>query len=149
MSLKDRLTEEMKLAMKARDEVKLSVIRLVRSAVKNREIEKRQELDDQGVGEVIASLAKQRRESIRMFGEAGRADLVAKEEGELEVLLSFLPEQLSREEVAGLVARAIAECGAQGAKDMGLVMKSVMPQVAGRADGKMVNEVVRELLARQ
>lgn len=146
--LRDRLTDEMKLAMKAKDERRLSVIRLIRSAVKNREIDKRQELDDQGIGEVIASLAKQRRESIRMFADAGRTDLATKEEEELKILLTFLPEQLSRAEVTDLVAKAIAACGATGAKDMGLVMKSVMPAVAGRADGKLVNEVVKELLAR-
>ncbi|GFE57514.1 GatB/YqeY domain-containing protein [Geobacter sp. AOG1] len=147
MSLKDQLTEEMKLAMKARDELRLSVIRLVRSAVKNREIDQKRELDDQGINEVIASLVKQRRESIRMFGEAGRADLVAKEEQELQVLLAFLPRQLDREEVGELVAKAIAASGAQGPKDMGLVMKALQSQVAGRADGKMVSEVVREKLA--
>jgi len=147
MSLKVLLTEEMKLAMKAKDELRLSVIRLVRSAVKNREIDQKQELDDRGICEVIASLAKQRRESIRMFGEAGRADLVAKEEQELQVLLAFLPQQLTPDEVAELVRTAIAASGAQGPKDMGLVMKALQPQVAGRADGKMVSEMVREKLS--
>lgn len=147
MSLKDQLTEEMKLAMKARDELRLSVIRLVRSTVKNREIDQKRELDDQGINEVLSSLAKQRRESIRMFGEAGRTDLVAKEEQELQILLSFLPQQLDRGEVEGLVVKAIASSGAQGPKDMGLVMKALQSQVAGRADGKMVSEVVKEKLA--
>ncbi len=148
MSLKDRLTEEMKVAMKAKDELKLSVIRLVRSAVKNREIDQKKELDDRGTGEVIASLVKQRRESIRMFGEAGRDDLVAKEERELQVLLAFLPQQLTPEEVTELILKAIAASGAQGPKDMGLVMKALQSQVAGRADGKMVSEMVREQLAK-
>lgn len=146
MSLRDRLTEEMKVAMKQRDDLRLSAIRLVRSAVKNREIDQKRELDDQGVAEVLASLAKQRRESIRLFLEAGRSDLVEKEEKELAVLLSFLPQQLSREEVVTLVLEAISESGAQGARDMGKVMKVLMPRVAGRADGKMVNDVVREKL---
>ena len=148
MSLKDQLTEEMKLAMKAKSELRLSAIRQVRSAVKNREIEQKRELDDQGISEVIASLVKQRRESIRMFGEAGRADLVAKEEQELQVLLSFLPRQLERVEVEDLVVKSIASSGAQGPKDMGLVMKALQSQVAGRADGKMISEVVKEKLAR-
>ena len=149
MSLKDQLTEEMKLAMKARDELRLSAIRQVRSAVKNREIDQKRELDDQGISEVIASLVKQRRESIRMFGEAGRADLVAKEEQELQVLLSFLPRQLDRGEVEELVVKAVFSSGAQGPKDMGLVMKALQSQVAGRADGKMVSEVVKEKLAQR
>lgn len=147
MSLRDRLTSDMKEAMKAKDELKLSTIRLLRSAVKNKEIDSKRELDDQGVVEVVASLVKQRRESIRMFGEAGRQDLVAKEEQELAVLQSFLPPQLSREELIELVVQAIEECGAQGVKDMGKVMKILSPMVAGRADGKAVSDLVREKLS--
>jgi len=147
MSLRDRLTSDMKEAMKAKDELKLSTIRLLRSAVKNKEIDSKRELDDQGVVDVVASLVKQRRESIRMFGEAGRQDLVAKEEQELAVLQSFLPPQLSREELIELVVQAIEECGAQGAKDMGKVMKILSPMVAGRADGKAVSDLVREKLS--
>ena len=147
MSLRERLTAEMQGAMKARDDLRLSAIRLVRSAVKNRDIELKHELDDREISEVIASLVKQRRESIRLFQEAGRRDLVEKEEKELAVLFSFLPPQLSRSELEELVARVIAECGAQGNKDMGKVMKSLAPHVAGRADGKTVSEVVREKLA--
>jgi hypothetical protein len=145
--LRERLNEEMKEAMKARDEVRLSSIRLVRSSVKNREIELRRELSEQEVTEVVSSLVKQRRESIRMFGEAGRADLVEKEEQELQVLLGFLPQQLTREEVEILVASVIAETGAQGAKDMGRVMKSLMPHVSGRADGSLVSTIVKERLS--
>lgn len=147
MSLRDRLTEDMKGAMRAKDDIALATIRQVRSVVKNREIEQKRELDDQGIGEVIASLVKQRRESIRMFAEAGRDDLVQKEERELQVLLGFLPEQLTREEIVALVDRVVAESGAQGAKDMGRVMKLMMPHVAGRADGKLVSDVVKERLA--
>lgn len=147
MFLRDRLTSDMKDAMKAKDELKLSTVRLVRSAVKNKEIDSKRELDDQGIVEVIASLVKQRRESIRMFGEAGRQDLVAKEEQELAVLQGFLPRQLSRDELIELVVQAIEECGAQGSKDMGKVMKALSPLVAGRADGKMVSDLVREKLS--
>ena len=147
MPLRDQLTEEMKTAMKAKDEITLATVRQIRSVVKNREIEKKCELDDQGICEVIASLVKQRRESIRMFAEAGRDDLVQKEERELQVLLGFLPEQLTREEIVSLVDRIVIESGAQGAKDMGRVMKLVTPHTAGRADGKLVSEVVKDRLA--
>ena len=146
MALRERLSEEMKNAMKARDDLRLSAIRLIRSAVKNKDIELKRELNDQEIVEVVATLGKQRRESIRMFTDAGRTDLVEKEEKELAVLLDFLPQQLSREEIAALVEKAIAECGAQGGKDMGKVMKALMPHVAGRADGKTVSDVVREKL---
>lgn len=147
MTLRDRLTDEMKSAMKSRDELKLSVIRSIRSAVKNRDIEVKRELDDQGITEVISTLVKQRRESIRLFNEAGRDDLVRKEETELQTLLTFLPQQMSRDEIVSLVKSVIAECGAQGPRDMGTVMKAIQPKVAGRADGKTVSELVREALA--
>jgi len=140
------LLEEMKTAMKAKDELRLSAIRMVRSAVKNKEIDARRELADQEIVDVLSTLVKQRRESIRMFAEAGRDDLVAREEKELAILLEFLPQQLDRGEVAALVEKLIAECGAQGSRDMGKVMKLLMPHVAGRADGKMVSDVVREKL---
>ena len=146
MALREKLSEDMKNAMKARDELRLSTIRMIRSAVKNKDIELKRELNEQEIVEVIATLGKQRRESIRLFTEAGRQDLVDKEEKELAVLLEFLPQQLSREEVAALVEKIVAESGAQGAKDMGKVMKALMPHVAGRADGKMVSDVVREKL---
>ena len=146
MTLRERLSEEMKTAMKAKDDLRLSTIRHVRSSVKNRDIELKREIDDQEIVEVIATLVKQRRESIRMFSEAGRQDLADKEEKELVILLGFLPQQLTREEVVSVVDRIIAESGAHGAKDMGKVMKALMPHVAGRADGKLVSDVVREKL---
>jgi uncharacterized protein YqeY len=146
MSLRESLSEEMKEAMKAKDSLRLSSIRMIRSAVKNKDIELKREIAEQEIVEVIATLVKQRRESIRLFSEAGRQDLVEKEEQELAILLGFLPQQLSREAVAELVDRVIGECGAQGGKDMGRVMKALMPYVAGRADGKMVSDVVREKL---
>lgn len=147
MSLRDRLTSDMKEAMKAKDELRLSTVRLVRSAIKNKEIDSKRELDDQGIVEVIASLVKQRRESIRMFGEAGRQDLVAKEEQELAILQNFLPRQFSRDELIELVVQAIEECGAQGSKDMGKVMKALSLRIAGRADGKAVSDLVKEKLS--
>ncbi|MGD0584819.1 MAG: GatB/YqeY domain-containing protein [Oryzomonas sp.] len=147
MTLKEQLDTAMKQAMKARDNLRLSAVRMVRSTVRNREIDLKRELDDQGVIEVISSLAKQRRESIRLYGEGNRPDLVEKEEAELAVLLGFLPAQLSGDEIAELVARVIREMEAQGSKDMGRVMKALTPLTAGRADGKAVSDTVRELLS--
>ena len=147
MSLKDQLNESMKTAMKARDDLRLSAVRMVRSMVKNREIEQKAELNDQEIIEVISTLAKQRRESIRMYREGNRPDLVEKEEAELEVLLGFLPTQLSIAEIEALVDRIILETGAQGARDMGRVMKALTPLTAGKADGKSVSDTVKQKLA--
>jgi len=147
MSLKDQLNESMKTAMKARDDLRLSAVRMIRSMVKNREIDQKKELNDQEIIEVISTLVKQRRESIRMYREGNRPDLVEKEEAELAVLLGFLPVQLSAQEIEALVEQIIAETGAQGAKDMGRVMKALTPLTAGKADGKTVSETVKRKLA--
>jgi uncharacterized protein len=147
MTLKERLNEEMKGAMKARNDLRLSTIRMVRAAVKNREIEEKHEFDDREIGEVLASLVKQRRESIRLFREGGRIDLAEKEEHELAVLQEFLPPQLDMAELEELVLKAISECGAVGIKDLGKVMKALASQVAGRADGKVVAERVKAKLS--
>jgi hypothetical protein len=147
MTLKEQLDTAMKQAMKAREDLRLSAVRMVRSTIRNREIDLKRELDDQGVIEVISSLAKQRRESIRLYGEGNRPDLVEKEEAELAILLGFLPAQLTGDEIAELVARAIRETEARGSKDMGRVMKALAPLTAGRADGKTVSDTVRELLS--
>lgn len=147
MTLKEQLDAAMKQAMKARDDLRLSAVRMIRSQVKNREIELKHELDDQGVIEVISSLVKQRRESIRLYQEGNRQDLVEKEEAELAVLQEFLPAQLSAAEIEELVARVIGETGAVGIKDMGKVMKALTPLTAGRADGKTVSDLVRQKLA--
>ena len=147
MQLRERLTAEMKEAMKSRDALRLSTIRGVISSVKNRDIELRRELSDAEITETIVTLCKQRRESIRLFKEAGRQDLVDKEEAELTLLMGFLPQQLTREELESLVDKAIAETSATSGKDMGKVMKALLPSVSGRADGKLVSEVVKEKLA--
>lgn len=147
MQLRERLTAELKDAMKSRDTLRLSVVRMVLSSVKNRDIELRREMNDAEITETIVTLCKQRRESIRLFKEAGRQELVDKEEAELAFMMQFLPQQLTREELASLVDKAIAETSAAGAKDMGKVMKALMPAVTGRADGKLVSEVVKEKLA--
>lgn len=147
MTLKDQLNDAMKAAMKARDDLRLSAVRMVRAAIKNREIDNRTELDDQAVTDVISTLAKQRRESIKLYREGNRLELAEKEEAELAVLLEFLPAQLTPAEIETLVSRTIQEIGAQGAKDMGRVMKAITPLTAGKADGKVVSDTVRRLLA--
>ena len=137
----------MKAAMKARDNLRLSAVRMVLAAIKNREIDSRAVLDDQAVTEVVTTMTKQRRESIRMYRDGNRLDLADKEELELAVLLEFLPAQLGPEEIDLLVRQIILETGAQGAKDMGRVMKAVTPLTAGKADGRVVSDAVRRLLA--
>ncbi len=146
MSLKEKFPSDLKDSLKSGDRLKVSVIRLVMAALKNKEIEKRGSLSDDEVIDVLVSLSKQRRESIEGFEKGGRQDLVDKETAELKVVESYLPEQLTPEEVKEKIREAIAETGASGARDMGKVMKALMPKVKGRADGKLVNEMVRELL---
>ena len=147
MTLKEQLNDAMKAAMKARDNLRLSAVRMVRAAIANREIDTRTELDDQAVVDVISTLAKQRRESIRMYRDGNRDELAEKEELELAVLLEFLPAQLSPDEIDALIRKIILDIDAHGAKDMGRVMKAVTPLTAGKADGKAVSEAVRKLLA--
>ena len=147
MTLRDQLTDAMKQAMKAQDHLRLSAVRMIRSAVQNREIDQKQELDDQGVVEVISTLVKQRRESIRLYQEGKRQDLVEKEEAELAILLGFLPAQLDSAEITELVKQVIRETGVASIKDMGRVMKALTPLTAGRADGKTVSDIVRENLS--
>ncbi|MDO8447093.1 MAG: GatB/YqeY domain-containing protein [Deltaproteobacteria bacterium] len=148
MSLKDKLTDEMKDAMRSQDKLRLSTIRMLLSAVKNKEIDLRVELTDEEVIETITSQVKQRRDSIEQFTNAGRLDLAEKEEAELKILQGFLPEQLTPEEIDSEVEKAVVEAEASGMKDLGKVMKLLMPRVAGRADGKLVSEKVRERLSK-
>lgn len=148
MSLKDKLTDEMKDAMRSQDKLRLSTIRMLLSAVKNKEIDLRVKLTDEEVIETITSQVKQRRDSIEQFTNAGRLDLVEKEEAELKILQGFLPKQLTPEEIDPEVEKAVAEAEASGMKDLGKVMKLLMPRVAGRADGKLVSEKVRERLSK-
>ncbi len=146
MSLKDDLKKSLVEAAKARDQIRLDAIRSVQSAIRYKEIEKKADLTDPDILSVIASLCKQRRESIEQFKSGGRDDLVQKETKELGILEKFLPAQLSRDEVQKVLQKVIAEVGAKSAAEMGQVMKAAMKELAGRADGKMVNEVVRSLL---
>ena len=146
MSLKDQLKEDMKTAMKAREEGKtaLSVIRMVNSAIKNTEINDKVELDDNGILGILAKEMKTRQDSLAEFEKAGREDLIAHVKEEMAVLQKYLPEQLSEEEIRTVVQEAIAACGDN--VNMGNVMKHVMPKTKGRADGKVVNNIVKELL---
>ena len=147
MSLTDQLTEAMKEAMKARDSLRLNAIRLIRTAVKNREIEARQPLDDQQVIGVLSSLVKQRRESAQVYRENGREELAAKEEAELAVIQEFLPSQLDETELRAIIEAAVEETGAVSMKDMGKVMKLVTARTTGRADGRLVSELVKARLS--
>lgn len=146
MSIQDRLSEEMKAAMRARDSLRLGTIRMARTALKNAEIEARQALDDAAAIKVLSTLVKQRREAAEAY-RATRPELADKEEQELLVLQEFLPAQLSEAELEEMIAKAIAEYGASSMRDMGAVMKLVTPQTTGRADGKLVSEIVRKQLA--
>ena len=147
MALNDRVSADIAAAMKARDSARLSALRMLKAAVMNKSVEKGRDLEDAEVLQVVASLAKQRRDSIEQFAKAGRTDLVEKETGELAVLQSYLPPSATPEEIDAAVAEAIKETGAASVKDMGKVMKAVMPKLAGtNADGKAVNEAVRRTL---
>jgi len=146
MSLKDQLSEAMKQAMKQKQQLRLSVIRLARAAIKNTEIDRKQELDDSGVIEVLAREVKQRRDSIEEYRKANRDDVVADLEEEIVVLLEFLPQQMTEEEIRELLTRVIAEVGAQTPKDIGKVMGKVAPLIKGKADGKQVNQILQQML---
>jgi hypothetical protein len=145
MNIQERLLEAMKVAMKAKDSLRLNTIRMARTALKNAEIEVRHELDEAAAIKVLSTLVKQRREAADAYRET-RPELAEKEELELAVLQEFLPAQLSEAELEALVIKAIAESGASSMKDMGAVMKLVTPQTTGRADGKLVSELVRKQL---
>jgi uncharacterized protein YqeY len=146
MSLKEKFFYDLKVSLKSGDKLKVSVIRLVMAALKNKEIEKRRSLSEEEIIEILVSLSKQRKESIESFKRGGREDLVDKETSELKIIESYLPQQLTPEEIKEIIRESIEETGASGAGDIGKVMKVLMPKVKGRADGKLVNEMVRELL---
>ena len=147
MSYLERLTEDMKTAMKSGEKDRLSTIRLLRGSIKDAEINKRKTLSEEEEIAVLSNAAKKRRESIAAYQQAGRLDLVAKEQAELVVIQSYLPEQLSQDELQHIVEAAIVESGAQSLKDMGKVMALVMTKAKGRADGKLINEIVRSKLS--
>jgi len=147
MSIKRRLQEDLKEALRAHDEYRKSAIRMALAAIVNAEVEHGGELDDADVIAVLQKQARQRRDTISELQRASRPDLLAKEEAELAILEEYLPRLLSREEIAEEARQVIAEVEATGMAQMGLVMRQLMPRLKGRADGRAVNEVVRELLS--
>jgi len=147
MALKDKIQEALKGALKRRQGVEVSTLRLLLSEIKYAEIAQQKPADDKKVLDVIAKEVKRRRESIEAFKKGNRSDLVAQEEAELAVLLSYLPEQMSRAEVMAAARRVVDAVGAKGPSDKGKVMAQLMPQLKGKADGKEVSEIVSELLA--
>lgn len=147
MSLKARLAEDMKTALRARDSVRLAALRLLHAAIRQREIDERIDLDDAGVIAIVERLGKQRRDAQSQYEAAGRQDLAAQEAFELTVLAGYLPQQCSADEVAAAVQAAIAESGAAGARDMGRVMALLKPRLAGRADMTAVSAAVKAALS--
>ncbi|MCE2502164.1 MAG: GatB/YqeY domain-containing protein [Dehalococcoidia bacterium] len=145
-NIKDRLEEDIRNTMRARNQERLDTLRFLKSQIQLTEKNNLKELDDAGVTDVIAKQVKDRRESIEMFGQGGRADLVAKEETSLGILLEYMPEQLSDAEIEALARQAVADTGATGPSDRGKVMGRIMPQVRGKADGSQVNAIVSRIL---
>ena len=147
MSLKDVLADDLKSAMKDKDTVRKNTVQMVRAAVLQIEKDKKVTLDDEGVLEVIAKQLKQRKDSLPDYEKSGRDDLIAELKAEIDVLMKYLPEQLTKEELEAIVADAIKSTGASSMKDMGKIMSFVMPQTKGRADGKMINEIAKAMLS--
>lgn len=147
MALRERIPEDLKTALRNRQEVDLRVLRMLQSALKNKEIDiGKKELTDEDVIGVIATEIKKRREAAKEFEKVGRPDAAADEKEEAEVLLKYMPEQMGEEEIRKLVSEVIKQTGAEGMKDMGKVMKELMPKVKGKADGAVVNKLVKEEL---
>ena len=147
MSLHDRLTEDLKLAMKARDQLRMDVIRMIKAAVLNKEVELKKDLDDAEMSRVMTTLIKQRRESVEQFEKAQRMELAEKERQEITIIEAYLPKALSPQELEQIVASIVTEIGAQSHKEMGTVMKAVMARLAGQAvDGKLVSDLVKAKL---
>ena len=146
MGLRETIDTDIKHALKSGAKDKLSTLRMLSAALKNKQIDKRRPLTEEEVAETVRSLIKQRKDSIEQFGKGGRQDLVDKETAEVAVLEVYLPQQMSREELDVMIRDAVAQTGAQGAKDMGRVMKALIPLVGGRADGKLLSELVKHAL---
>ena len=147
MSLRDRLTEDLKLAMKARDQLRMDVIRMIKAAVLNKEVEMKKDLDDAEMSRIMTTMIKQRKESVEQFEKGQRAELAAKERQEISIIEAYLPKALTPDELDRTVDAVIRESGATSAKDMGAVMKAVMARLAGQpVDGKHVSDLVRSKL---
>lgn len=148
MSLHDRLTEDLKLAMKSRDQLRMDVIRMIKAAVLNKEVELKRDLDDAEMSRVMTTLVKQRRESVEQFEKAQRDELAEKERREIKIIETYLPKPMTHQELEALVVSVISETGASSMKDMGQIMKTVMARVAGQPlDGKHVSDLVKSKLS--
>lgn len=146
MAIKDKLQEDLKAAMREKDTVRKNVVQLIKAGVLQYEKDNKTTLDDEGVLGVIAKQLKQRRDSLPDYEKSGREDLIAQLKREMELLMEYLPAQLTHDELVEIVKDAIAKTGASSIKDMGKVMAAVMPQTKGRADGKEINQIARELM---
>ncbi len=147
MSLHDRLGEDLKHTMKAKDQLRMDVIRMIKAAVMNKELELKKHLDDAEMTRIMASLIKQRKEAVEHYGKAGREDLADKELKEIAIIQSYLPRALTAEEVTQIIDAVVQKTGATSLKDMGIVMKTVMSRLAGQAvDGKLISDLVRSRL---
>ena len=147
MSLYDTIDSDLKGALKSKDSIRVSTLRMVRTALKNKEVELRRKLDEPEILRIFAQQAKQHKDSIEQYERGGRHDLADKEKQELAILESYLPSQLGEEELRSVIKAIIAETGASGVKDIGKVMKEAMVRLAGKADGKIVNKIVKDLLS--
>jgi len=148
MDINKKINEEMIVAAKSQDKIRLSAVRLMKAALHNKEINLMRPLKEDEVLQVLSSMIKQRKDSIEQFARGGRTDLVEKEEVELKVIQEFMPAQMSEEEVDAIIKKTMEEAGAVSVKDMGKVMKILMPKLAGVADGKMVGEKVKTFLSK-
>ena len=147
MGLKEQIPEDIKNALRNKSALELSVLRMLQSALKNKEIDKNKaELTDEDVISVVGAEIKKRRDAAKEFEKVNRADAADQEKAEIEILMKYMPEQMGEDEIRNIVKRAVEETGAQGMKDIGKVMKILMPQVKGKADGSVVNTIVREEL---
>ncbi len=146
MGLKEKIDEDIKSAMKTREELRLSALRMLKAAIGNAEIAKKKTLVDEDIISLLQTAVKQRKDSAEQFGAGNRPELAEKEKAEIKILEAYLPAQLGEQEVRELVAKAVADTGAAGAKDIGKVMGKLMPLVKGKADGGLVNRLVREIL---
>ncbi len=147
MDINTMINEQMVTAAKAKDKIRLSAVRMLKTALHNKEIDLMRPLNETETMQILSGLVKQRKDSIEQFAKGGRVDLVEKEEAELKILQEFMPAQMSDEDVEGIIRKAIAEVGAVSVKDMGKVMKVLMPEITGKADGKAAGEKVKALLS--
>ncbi len=146
MSLKEKLMDDLKIAMKEKDQLRKSVIIMVRASVKQYEVDKKVELEDEDILDIMTKQVKQKRDAIEEFAKGDRQDLVDEAKAEIDILMEYLPPQLTEAEIKQIVSEVVQEVGATTAKDMGKVMSALMPKVKGRVDGKMLNQVVKQFL---